>query len=514
MNTFAYDPNTAVVDTAKGKVRGYFWKDVFAFKGIPYARAKRFHAPEETEPWDDVLDATSFGFVCPLLTKEKPSAELLVPHRYWPMDEDCQNLNIWTPGLDGGRRPVMVWLHGGGYFAGSAIEQIAYEGENMARCGDAVVVSVNHRLNVLGYLDVSAFGPEYANSGNAGGEDIIASLRWIRDNIAAFGGDPGNVTVFGQSGGGGKVTTLLQSPAADGLYAKGINMSGVLGGLLGDETQSGEEMVRALMRETGAGSARELETVPYALLADAYNRLQPVFMKAGKYTGGRPHVNGHYAGDPCAYGFRKETAQIPLMVGSVFGEFASFAPFAYDRTMPEEAAAELLRSLYGDAAAEKLVPLFKEAYPDRPLPDVINLDAVFREPEIAYIRKRSVLNACTWSYLFNQDMPIDGGRTPWHCADIPFVFHNTELAPYCRIEGVTDRLEEEIFESVMAFARTGNPNNSHIPAWAASTPEKETTMIFDSRTRAAVNFDHRLVPAARELRVFLHPQEKEIKIQH
>ena len=161
--------------------------------------------------WDGVLDATSYGYVCPLLEMPKPNGEMLVPHRYWLMDEACQNLNIWTPALDDAHRPVLVWLHGGGYFAGSSIEQIAYEGENMARLGDCVVVSINHRLNILGYLDLSDFGAEYANSGNAGGDDIIAALRWVRDNIAAFGGDPGNVTVFGQSGGGAKVSTLLQT---------------------------------------------------------------------------------------------------------------------------------------------------------------------------------------------------------------------------------------------------------------------------------------------------------------
>ncbi len=516
MTTFAYHPDKATVQTTKGAVRGYVWHDIFVFKGIPYATAKRFHTPEEIKPWDGVKDATSFGYVCPLLSMDKPMGELLVPHRFWPMDEDCQNLNVWTPGLDSKRRPVLVWLHGGGYAAGSAIEHIAYEGENMARFGDAVVVTVNHRLNILGYLDLSAFGPEYENSGNAGGEDIIASLRWVHDNIEAFGGDPENVTVFGQSGGGGKVTTLLQSPDADGLYSKGFNMSGVLGTLIADEAQSGEEMVRSMMQETGVSTARELETVPYRALADAYNKLFPVFRKAGKYTGGRPHVNSHYLGEPCTHGFRKETAGIPLLVGSVFGEFASFGPFALDRSMSDAEAIEKLRELYGDAAAEKLPALFREAYPDRPLLDVINLDTIFRAPEIEYIRKRSALNACTWSYLFNQDMPIDGGRTPWHCSDIPFVFHNTAFTPYCQMEGegLTETLENRIFDSVMAFARTGDPNHGLIPEWAASEPEKETTLIFDSHPRAAVNFDHRLIPAAAELRVPLHPQASQAQIQH
>ena len=218
-HVFSREKTAPVVSTRQGKVRGYCYDDLVIFKGIPYAQAKRFHAPQPVAPWEGIFDAGSYGMVCPLLEKEKPNGEVLIPHRYWPTDENCQNLNIWTPGVDDGKRPVLVWLHGGGFSAGSSIEQVAYDGANMARLGNVVVVSVNHRLNILGYFDLSEYGEEYANSGNAGGDDIIAALSWVHDNIAAFGGDPECVTVFGQSGGGAKVTTLLQSPAADGLYA-------------------------------------------------------------------------------------------------------------------------------------------------------------------------------------------------------------------------------------------------------------------------------------------------------
>ena len=169
-----FKKGSVVVETNKGKVRGYAYNGVSVFKGIPYAKAKRFHAPEPLEAWEGELDATSFGYVCPLLDMPKPAGEVFVPHRYWVMDEDCLNLNIWTPSCDEKKRPVLVWFHGGGFEAGSSIEHIAYEGENMSRRGDAVVVSINHRLNVLGYFDLSAFGSEYANSGNAGMDDIIA----------------------------------------------------------------------------------------------------------------------------------------------------------------------------------------------------------------------------------------------------------------------------------------------------------------------------------------------------
>ena len=493
--TFAYDPNVAVVETTKGKIRGYYYNDMNIFKGVPYAKAKRFHAPEPMDAWEGVLDTTSFGYVCPLLELPKPNGEVAVPHRYWVMNEDCQNLNIWTPALDDGKRPIMVWLHGGGFESGSAIEHIAYEGENMCKYGDVVVVSINHRLNVIGYCDLSAFGEEYINSGNAGTDDIIAALQWIQDNIAKFGGDPANVTLFGQSGGGAKITTLMQSPAADGLFAKGINMSGVVGPILPDASGSGEELVRAMMAELKISTVKELEEVPYEALAKAYLKVRPALMKAGKYIGGRPYQNAFYLGEPVKNGFRKETAQIPLLVGTVFGEFTSFSPTPYDKkTMSRQDGCDKVAETLGEDAAKELIPLFEKAYPERNPVDLLVLDMMFRSPAMEYIKCRSGLNDCTYSYFFNQEMPLDGGRTPWHCADIPFVFHNTELAPFTQIEGVTEKLESQIFECVMAFAKTGDPTHDGIPTWKPSTPEEEYTMMFDENTRLLCNHDRELMP--------------------
>ncbi len=492
---FICHSETPVVETDRGKVRGYVCNQLFIFKGIPYARARRFHAPEPVKPWEGVFDATSYGYVCPLMEQEKPSGELLIPHRYWLMDENCQNLNVWTPGCDGEKRPVLVWIHGGGFRAGSAIEHIAYDGGNMCRTGQVVVVSVNHRLNVLGYCDLSDFGEEYANSGNAGTDDLVAALKWIHENIAKFGGDPENVTLFGQSGGGAKITALLQTPAADGLYAKGINMSGVIGPLLADSRGSGREMAEAVMKELNINDVKELETVSYHRLSDACRKVSPALEKEGKYVGGTPHPNEFYRGVPEAAGFRKETARIPLLVGTVYGEFTSFVPTPYDKhRMSVEEGKAKVEEVLGKEAAEQLFPLFEKAYPERNPVDLLTLDFLFRSPASAYIRQRSALNQCTWSYFFNQDMPVDRGRTPWHCADIPYVFHNTELVPVTWQEGVTEKLEKQIFESVMAFAHTGNPNNAAVPQWPASTPDKEQTMIFDSQTRLRCNHDAELMP--------------------
>ena len=216
-----------VANTPLGQLRGVKTEDAYIFRGIKYANARRFHMPEPVESWNGIRDAIIYGFVCPEITTPVPHDQFTVPHVFYPQHEDCQYLNIWTQSLDSqAKRPVMVWLHGGGYSTGSGIEHYAYDGEELSRHQNVVVVTLNHRLNVLGYLDLSAYDEEYAQSGNVGMADIVEALRWVKNNIAAFGGDPENVTVFGQSGGGGKVTTLLQMPSADGLYHRAIMRTG------------------------------------------------------------------------------------------------------------------------------------------------------------------------------------------------------------------------------------------------------------------------------------------------
>lgn len=510
MHTFAYNNSTAIVQTTKGKIRGYEFDGLTIFKGVPYATAKRFHAPEEVPAWEGVKDTTSYGFVCPMLTQDTPRGELIIPHRYWPQDENCQSLNLWTPALDDKKRPVLVWLHGGGFEMGSSIEQVAYDGANMARLGDAVVVTINHRLNILGYFDLSSYGEEYANSGNAGMDDIIAALRWVRDNIAAFGGDPDCVTVFGQSGGGAKVTTLLQMPAADGLFHRGIVMSGVIG-LLADSTMDHRALAEALMKDMGLKSVKELETVPYTHIAESMQRISK-----GKRIMFTPVPNAFYAGNPLDAGFRKESANVPVMVGSVFGEFAAFAPSPFDKhSMPKTAQVKVLTDLLGETDAKELIALFEQAYPERPLVDLMKLDFIFRAPELPYIAKRSALNDCTYSYLFNQDFALNGGSCPWHCSDIPYVFHNCDLVENTQEEGVVEKLEEQIFRSTMAFARTGNPNCAEIPQWDACKPGQEHTMLWSKDSHVVTNHDAKLVPlTAKYMGPALAKLQEKVEIQH
>ena len=495
MHTFICDNKQTVVNTDKGKVKGYFYDHTYVFQGIPYAKAKRFHAPVEVEAWDGIFEATSYGYVCPLLDLGKPSGEVLTAHRYWVMNEDCQNLNVWTPGLDNKKRPVIVWLHGGGFEAGSSIEQVAYDGANMSHYGDVVVVSINHRLNILGYLDLSDFGDEYENSGNAGTDDIIASLKWVQKNISVFGGDPNNVTVFGQSGGGTKVTTLLQSHDADGLYQHGVCMSGVIDDILPDCKGSAKELVDEMMKELNLTSIKELETVSYDLMASVYKKLKPKYQKLGKNVGCTPFINSHYKGNPNIVGFREETKDIPMMIGTNFGEFLPFFPSAFDRNaLSIEQGEEIVRKTFKEDG-DTIIQLFKEAYPDRNPCDLMVIDCIFRLPNIKYNLGRGQVNPTnTFVYLFNQDFIIDGGKAPWHCSDIAYFFHNCELAPVTQEVGVVDDLEKNMFESLMAFARTGNPNHEGIPEWKSTTGVEENVMLMQKDFELVTNHDHKLLP--------------------
>ena len=491
---FQYD-SLPVVETKAGKLRGYQWEGTYIFKGIRYARAKRFQLPEEAEPWEGVREAASYGFVCPMLTRDNPQGELLVPHRYWPQDEDCLSLNIWSQSLDrSAKKPVLFWIHGGAFSMGSSIEQKAYNGENMSKYGDVVVVTVNHRLNILGYFDMSPYGEKYAGSANAGQADLVAALLWVRDNIEAFGGDPGNVTIFGQSGGGMKVSSLMQTPEADGLFHKGMIMSGVAGDILPYSTGDSRPLIRAMLEELGLteDEASRLETIPYHDLAAAYNRVSPVIAGAGGYIGCTPKPDDFYKGEGPAVGFTEHAKTIPVMVGTVFGEFA-MAPLPFNKEQIPEAELEAVLDNRFQGRGKELKAVFAEAYPGKNPADLLTLDTVFRGPTREFVRALAAAGGSVYSYLFALEFPYQNQKTAWHCSDIPFVFHNTELVPVANIPEVSDRLQEQIFGAVMAFARTGKPEYEGLPQWPASREDDEATMIFDRVCEVRHNHDDRLL---------------------
>ena len=498
-----YTYDTPVVETKAGKLRGTITEGTYIFRGITYAAAKRFHMPEPAAPWEGIRDACNYGYVCPVLRRSGVSQQFGSRPQYYPESEDCLSLNVWTQSIDPeAKRPVLIWIHGGGFRAGSSVDY-GCDGEEMSKFGDVVVVSLNHRLNVLGYLDLSAYGEEYRHSGNLGQADIVEALKWVRDNIAAFGGDPDNVTVFGQSGGGSKITTLMQMPAADGLFHKAIMMSGVFYRDFEPpaDKRATRRMAEMILRNTGISgeNVKALETIPFEELAEAANKaVTQLAQESGERIDWEPLPDGeYYVGYPFDVGFRPETAHIPLMIGSVICEYPKQIEDARAAGSRHgwsgELKLELIRSRFGDEA-EQLLRAFRAAYPGRDIADLLFVDGFVRAGSVRYARERAEqCDGKVFNYLYCLEMPFNGGTLPGHSTDIGYAFHNAQYLENLYIPGVSERMQDVICGAFINFARTGDPNGENIPDWEAVTPENGATMLFDAESKCLCGHDRELI---------------------
>ncbi len=469
-----------IIDTPNGKLRGAKEDSIFVFRGIKYANASRFHLPYPAKKWTGIKDALVYGPTCLEIETVNPDDNYTVPHVFYPQSEDCQYLNIWTQHLNNDSaslKPVMVWLHGGGFATGSGIEHFAYNGKAMCQSEDVVVVTLNHRLNVLGYLDLSAYGEEYKYSGNAGTADIVEALRWIQKNIKAFGGDPDNVTIFGQSGGGGKVAALLQTPSANGLFHKAVIQSG-LADFHGKEADP-VPVAQKLLKKLGISENEvyKLESIPYYELANA---LLSIDKRAG-FAFGPTRDDDFYLGDVMDVGICDHARKIPVIVGNVLGEFSQNFVFTTDKegspcsknnwTSEEtrEKIKEFFKNDYNTA-----IELQEKAYPDLPLANVLFTDSMFRPSSFDYLKLRAS-KGChnTYGYMFCLEMPVYGGTLPWHNAEIPYVFHNADSIEPSYIPDITDKVEAYVCHCWCTFARTGNPG------WDSYENDSHSIMYFD-----------------------------------
>lgn len=504
----------AIAETEAGKVQGFVQNGIYSFRGIPYAQADRFEAPRKPASWDGVRPAFSYGNICP----QPVSAQLNEPQtftsdqRHWPQSENCLKLNVWTPGTARADRPVMVWFHGGGFFSGSSIELPAYDGTNLSGMGDVVVVTVNHRLNILGHLDLSAYGPEFAQSGNAGIADLVASLEWVRGNIEAFGGDPGNITIFGQSGGGGKVRAVMAAPSAEGLFDKAIVMSGAMS--RGPGPAADEGLSRRVAAYTFQFAGIE-EGDMDALQALPYDRLQAAGAQAlaevsrevtGAPAGGPlgfPVVNWGPVADgsflpemPFEDGAPAVSSQVPLMVGSTLSEFQHINPrIAGHEDWSEAQLRAYLAETRGEGAVPALLAAFSQAYPDLPLNEIVTVDPGGRAGALAMARQKSAQQAPVYNYLFAWRAPVlDGTWSAGHTADVPFVFNNAQAGIQSSGGGpVVDWLTNVMSSAWINFARFGNPNHSGMGYWPEFTVDRPATMIFDVNSQARTGHDAELI---------------------
>lgn len=323
---FIASQSKTTVETNKGSLVGALDDGIYSYLGVPYAEAERFMPAKEIEPWKGVRPAVTYGENCFIpQMKEVAGDELFNPHRYMPMSEACQFLNVWTPAIkDGKKRPIMVWIHGGGFTNGSGIELTSYDGHNLSKEGDVVVVTLNHRLNVLGFLDLSAYGDKYKQSGNASVTDLVAALKWVHDNAEAFGGDPRNVTIFGQSGGGYKVRALMGTPAAKGLFQKAIVQSGSRTDSVTDQ-KSSRKVAELTLKNLGL-KKNEVDKLAkvnyYDLLAASDKALKDAAAAGAKDARYAPVEDGSYIPEnPVGTRWVDQASDIPLMVGNTLNEF-------------------------------------------------------------------------------------------------------------------------------------------------------------------------------------------------
>ena len=490
-----------VAETKYGKVRGLKIDSTYIFRGIKYADAKRFEQPTEVKPWEGVKEAFQYGYVCSELNTPVPHDQFTVPHFFYPQNENCQYINIWTQSLKkDAKRPVMVWLHGGGWFSGSSVELLSYDGENLSVFGDVVVVSLNHRLNVLGYLDMSQYGPQFANSANAGLADLVMAMKWIHENIENFGGDPENVTIFGQSGGGSKVVSLMQTPEADGTFNKAIVESGLPRPQGKEATEieirNRQEMAARILKTLGIAEdeAAKIQDVSWYDLAQATMNAIYVMKEEGKSVSWGPVRDGKFfLGYPRDWGWREETIGYPMLVGSIISESGSLGlGDGCKNTWDDETVDKYLKEKFGDYAP-KLAEEFKEAYPERRLADLLFIDTGGRENNYDFATNRAAAGGPTWNWLFCLESPYNGGAMPWHNAEECYVFHNAEYIEAQYVPGVSERLQDQMSGAWVQFAKTGDPNFELIPQWDKATADSMPTLRFDAVTDQKVDYDKNLL---------------------
>jgi para-nitrobenzyl esterase len=490
------------VETSAGRITGTTSGGVHVFKGIPYgastAGANRFMPPRKPTPWAGVREAIVYAGRSPQAAANPQRPELATvwgPIDTLPVGEDCLTLHVWTPGRDNAKRPVMVWLHGGAFSWGSA-NSPRYDGTRLAQRNDVVVVAVNHRLNIFGHLDLSQLGDaRFAQSGNAGLLDLVAALQWVREHAERFGGDPGNVTIFGQSGGGGKVCALLAMPSAKGLFHKAIIQSGA--SVRFAERERTTRLAHAVLKHLGLGSDQldRLQALPIERLQAAVEPAQktlprPRYPLLDRYNFG-PVIDGtvlpNHPFDPAAPALSDD---VPILVGDTKDEIAIFfAPddTVWNRTVSEDEFGKRLSTIAGDKV-HALAAYYKRRDPaasasDRLITAISASNFGVRSLILAE-RKAARAKAPVWMYRFDWETPAFGGRLKAsHSVEVPFVFDTLGVIGDAHHKAGAQVLADRVSKTWATFARNGHPDNATIPAWPAYTAERRATMVFDDDCR-------------------------------
>ena len=475
---------TRDVATTAGRIRGVVLDgNVQAFYGVPYGAStggvNRFMPPKPPESWGGIRETIQVGNRSPQ-PLPGPISEIHALHRGNPLGEDCLNVNISTPALDNETRPVMVWFHGGGFWSGSG-DWLLYDGANLARSQNVVVVTVTHRLNAFGFLHLPEIGgSKYAEASNVGMRDMALALDWVQNNIENFGGDPDRVTIFGQSGGGGKVSVLTAMPAVQGRYHRGIIMSGST--LEIEDPDSATEQTQRFIEYTGANSVDALQSMPWQQL-NAAAESHPFRMG--------PTVDGTTVpAHPYSPAAPEISASIPLIIGTTEFE-ANFFPDTPLDPIDADTLEQLVRRETGadEQQARNLIRVYRNGRPDAENVDIYQIiasDSRFGTGAHIQAERKAAQNAApVYKYYFTWQPPVrDGKLKSYHCIDIPFAFNNVETAASMTGAG-NDRyaLADQVSGAFAEFARTGNPNHERIPNWSAFDARRRATMVFNNETK-------------------------------
>ncbi len=479
-------PETQVQTTA-GTYEGFWDAGIYTFRGISYARSERFMPPQDPEHFDGVRMAKLYGPKAPQgenlrWNEAAGQTDYSFGNQFVmePMDEQhCQVLNVWTPGLDDAKRPVFVWIHGGGFSSGSGHDLPCYEGRALAEYGDIVVVNLNHRLNALGYLDLSGLGGKYAESVNLGMQDIVKALEWVKKNISKFGGDPSRVTIAGQSGGGGKVTALLAMPSAKGLFSGAVIQSG--SAFHFSDPALSQKFGLDFVKEVGED---KLATASYDELIAAERRASVRFAKESGMKQGRgafiegPVVDGKIiTSQPFETAAPEESKDVPLLIGSNFNEFS----FNVDSSLSEEKVLEMLTQRYGEEKAAAYAEAFKKDYPEMGAYNMVYMDDLFRPGAIQQASLKSQQGgAPAYVYLFNW-RPQSNVLGASHGMELPFMFHNVALQR--EMTGASAdavKLQDTVADAWISFIKTGKPSAAGLPEWPAYDDADAPTMVIDN----------------------------------
>jgi para-nitrobenzyl esterase len=489
----------AVADTSYGRVRGYILRGVHYFLGIPYGAdtsgPNRFMPPQKPKPWNDVFSALWWGNSAPQNMDNRYANKYASFRDHWNYDdvsEDCLRLNVFTPALkDARKRPVLFWIHGGGFSNGNGIEQDGYNGENLARFGDVVFCSINHRLGPLGFCNLAGVGGEqFAASGNVGMLDIVAALEWVRDNIASFGGDPGSVTIMGQSGGGAKVCTLTAMPSAKGLFHKAVVLSGAA--VQSGDREYAEKLGSYVLNEAGLTPAEigKLQEMPwrqyYDIATKAQRKLAAEMGGAvrGLRFGFSPSVDGEilpqhpYVPEPAP-----TAADVPMIICSTLNEQA---PAWVDSSLQNVTWPQVVEKLkeragFGPGLGDKakdVVDAYAKAFPEKKPVEIWSLVASNRQGVVTLADAKVKQPAPVFVAWFGWQPPLFDGRIgAFHCLDICFWFHNTDLMLTHTGGGAKPRkLSEKMAGALVQFMKTGTPNGSGLPPWPKYTSARGETL--------------------------------------